>query len=247
MWLSLSLIIEEGFSREELLKILTSASEAARNAGVEIVTGDTKVLPRGAVDGLLINTSGLGELIFPLPGPKQLEIDDSILVSGPIARHGIAVLAARESLGFDPPPESDSGILFPAMNAFREAGIPVKSARDATRGGVAAVLHEWSAACGHSIAIDEKAVPLRSDTRGACELLGLDSLHVACEGTMVLAVPAGQSAAAIEVLRSVPISAAATRIGQVIPRTLAPVLVNRALRRLVPLDEPSGAPMPRIC
>jgi hydrogenase expression/formation protein HypE len=211
------------------------------------VTGDTKVLPRGTVDGLLINTSGLGELFFPMPGPNGIEVEDAILVSGPIARHGIAVLAARESLGFDPPPESDCGNLFPAMLALREAGIPVRAARDATRGGVAAVLHEWADVCGHSIAIDEKAVPLTGDVRGACELLGLDPLHVACEGTMVLAVPADQSAAAIEMLRTVPISASAMQIGQVIPRTAAPVLVNRALRRLVPLDEPSGAPMPRIC
>lgn len=247
MWLSLSLIIEEGLSREELLRILTNAASAARNADVTIVTGDTMVLPRGAVDGLLINTSGLGELIFPMPGAQQLEVDDAILVTGSIARHGIAVLAARESLGFDPPPESESGNLFPAMRALHKAGIPLRAARDATRGGVAAVLHEWSAACQHSIAIDEHAVPLTSDVRGACELLGLDPLHVACEGTMVLAVPGGHSAAAIEVLHSVRISATATRIGQVIRRALAPVLVNRVLRRLVPLDELSGAPMPRIC
>jgi hydrogenase expression/formation protein HypE len=247
LWLSLGIIAEEGFSLAELRQILASAAGAARLAGVKIVTGDTKVMPRGAVDGLLLNTSGVGELILPTPGPQALSAGDEILVTGPIARHGIAVLAARESLGFDPPVESDSGILYPSVLALLDGRSAVKAMRDATRGGVAAVLHEWAAACDLSIAIDEHAVPVTAAVRGVCELLGLDPLHVACEGTMVLAVPSGSAEDAMRCLRTVPISAAPVRIGQVLPREIAPVLVNRAMRRLIPLDEPAGAPLPRIC
>jgi hydrogenase expression/formation protein HypE len=246
-FISLAFILEEGFSRSELRQILASIADAARLAGVVVAAGDTKVVPRGACDGLFINTSGIGELCFPMPGPGQLVPADEILVSGPIARHGMAVLAAREQLGFEPPLESDTAPLFPAVEALRRAGVPVTALRDATRGGVAAVLHEWAAACGHSFAIEETAVPLADGVRGASELLGLDPLHVACEGTMVVAVSAGHGRQALEALRRAGVSAAAARVGEVVPATLAPVLVHRALQRLVPLDEPAGAPLPRIC
>ena len=246
-WLSLGLILEEGFPRADLARILSSAAGAARNAGVLIVTGDTKVVPRGAADGLFINTSGVGELVFPTPGPAALAVGDELLVSGPIGRHGMAVLAAREGLSFDPPLQTDSASLFPAVDALRAAGVPVKTLRDATRGGVAAVLHEWAAACGHTLAVDAQHVPVTPGVCGACELLGLDPLHVACEGTMVIAVPPGASALVLRVLSEVPVAAGAARIGEVHSQRLAPVVVSRALRRLVPLDEPLGAPLPRIC
>jgi hydrogenase expression/formation protein HypE len=246
-WLSLSLILEEGFPLAELRRLIRSAADAAHITGVSIVTGDTKVVPRGAVDGLFINTAGVGELVFPMPGPSGLSIGDELLVSGPVGRHGMAVLAARESLEFDPPIESDSAPLFPAIDALRQAGIPVKAVRDATRGGVAAVLHEWAEACGLTLAVESAKLPVTDGVRGACELLGLDPLHVACEGTMVIAVPKGTADAAMAVLRSIPVSAYAAQIGDVLARQLAPVVVSRALRRLVPLDEPVGAALPRIC
>jgi hydrogenase expression/formation protein HypE len=246
-WLSLGLILEEGFPRADLARVLASAASAARDAGVLIVTGDTKVVPRGAADGLFINTAGVGELVFPTPGPPSLSVGDELLISGPVGRHGMAVLAEREKLSFDPPLQTDSASLFPAVEALRQAGIPVKALRDATRGGVAAVLHEWAAACGHTLAVDAQQVPVTPGVRGACELLGLDPLHVASEGTMVIAVPAGVSASVLRALHDVPVAAGAARIGDVQSQRLAPVVVSRALRRLVPLDEPLGAPLPRIC
>jgi hydrogenase expression/formation protein HypE len=176
-----------------------------------------------------------------------MAVGDELLVSGPIGRHGMAVLAARESLPFEPAIESDSAPLYPALEALRLARIPVNAARDATRGGVAAVLHEWADASGLTLAINGPDVPVTDGVRGACELLGLDPLHVACEGTMVVTVPAGGAEAAVAALRRVPVSAAATRIGDVMVRQAAPVVVRRALRRLVPLDEPVGAALPRIC
>lgn len=246
-WLSLSLILEEGFPLETLRNILRSAARAAQDSGVTIVTGDTKVVPRGAADGLFINTAGVGELVLPMPGPTALREGDELLVSGPIGRHGMAILAAREGIDFDPPLETDSAPLFPAVEALGRAGIPVKALRDATRGGAAAVLHEWAIACQRTLAVEAESLPVTPETRGACELLGLDPLHVACEGTMMVAVPAGCSEAALAALRSVPVGVSAARIGVVQPLQLAPVVVQRALGRWLPLDEPLGAPLPRIC
>lgn len=246
-WISCALILEEGFSREELGRILTGMAAAANEVGVWIAAGDTKVVPRGAVDGLFLNTAGIGEHVFELPGPAALAPGDELLVSGPIGRHGMAVLGQRESLPFDPPVESDSASLLPAVEALREAEVPVTALRDATRGGAAAVLFEWAAASGRTLAVDGAKLPVTPSVRGACELLGLEPLHVACEGTMVVAVPAGASAVALAALRSAPVSAGAARIGEVLSRKVAPVVVSRALRRHVPLDEPLGAPLPRIC
>lgn len=246
-WLSCSLILEEGFAVAELRRVLGSLAAAAARASVQIVTGDTKVVPRGAADGLFINTAGVGELVLPMPGPQALTPGDELLVTGPIGRHGLAVLAAREALDFDPPLESDCAPLTPAVEALRRAGVPVKALRDATRGGAAAVLHEWSAACGQTLSIVAEDVPVTPGVRGAAELLGLDPLHVACEGAMVVAVPSCTAAAALAALQRADVSAGAARIGEVIERRGAPVVVSRALRHLVPLDEPGGAPLPRIC
>jgi hydrogenase expression/formation protein HypE len=197
---------------------------------------------------LFINTTGIGEQAAPVPpGPTSLEVGDELLVSGPIGRHGIAVLAARDELDFDPAPTSDSAPLVGAVAALRDAGIPLRAVRDATRGGVAAVLHEWAEASRLTLSVDEADLPVTPEVRGACELLGLDPLHVANEGTMVVAVPAGASSRALDVLRSVPQATGAARIGHVRERTLAGVVVRRALGREHPLDEPLGAPLPRIC
>jgi hydrogenase expression/formation protein HypE len=248
LWLSLALIVEEGLPLETLGRVLSSVAAAADRCGVQVVTGDTKVVPRGAADRLFINTAGLGEHLEPAPdGPAAIRPGDELLVSGPIGRHGIAVLAAREQLGFDPPPVSDCGPLLGAVAALRAASIPVRAMRDATRGGLAAVLHEWAASSGCTLAIEESHIPVTDDVRGACELLGLDPLHVACEGTMAIAVPTGCGNAAAEALRERPDSHAAAHIGRAIERTVAPVTVRRLLGRLQPLDDPVGRLLPRIC
>jgi hydrogenase expression/formation protein HypE len=247
-WLSLALILEEGLPLAVLERVLNSVAGAAKRCGVAVVTGDTKVVPRGAADQLFINTAGLGELLEPAPdGPSAIRSGDELLVSGPIGRHGIAVLAAREQLGFDPPPVSDCGPLLSAANALRTAGIPVRAMRDATRGGLAAVLHEWAAASGCTLSVEESHVPVADDVRGACEVLGLDPLHVACEGTMVIAVPPGWSDAAAVALRQCLESRAAAQIGRAIQRTIAPVTVRRLLGRVQPLEDPAGRLLPRIC
>lgn len=248
-YISLSLILEEGLPIAVLDLVMESAANAAAEAEVLIVTGDTKVVPRGAADGLFINTTGIGELVEPAPpGPTSLQVGDELIVSGPIGRHGVAVLTAREELEFSPPPESDSASLVKPIDRLRrELGDHVRAIRDATRGGVAAVLHEWAEASGMTLAIEEQQIPVTPVVRGVCELLGLDPIHIANEGTMVIAVAAGAAEAALSALRADPLTSQAAQIGTVVPRGVAAVTIQRPLGPQQPLDEPAGAPLPRIC
>lgn len=247
-WISLALIIEEGFSMEKLDRILDSIARAAIEAGVRVVTGDTKVVPRGAVDGLFINTSGIGELLeTPWEGPVALREGDELIISGSIGRHGVAVLAEREQMELFPMPVSDCALLVPAVEALRRADVSVVAVRDATRGGVAAVLHEWASTCGRTLVVQESKLPVTDDVRGFCEIMGLDPLQVANEGTMLVAVRPDHAHQAIEALQAVDVSSQATIIGRVQARSVSPVLVERGLGRGIPLDEPAGAPLPRIC
>lgn len=247
-WLSLAMILEEGLPFDTLGRVLESVAAAARAAEVMIVAGDTKVVPRGAVDQLFITTTGLGELIEPAPpGPAAIVAGDEMVVSGPVGRHGIAVLAAREELGFDPPPTSDCGNLFEALQALRDAGIPIRAARDATRGGVVSVLHEWADTCGVTLLVEESQVPVTDEIRGACELLGLDPLYVACEGTLVAMVPAGFGSDAVAALRTTSIAAGAALLGQAVPLATSRVVIRRMMGRVQPLDAPTGILLPRIC
>lgn len=248
-WLSLAFILEEGLPLPVLKQVLSSIARAAEQCHVRIVTGDTKVVPHGEADGLFINTTGIGELLsFAPPGPEALEEGDILLVSGPIGRHGIAILAAREQIDFQPAPMSDGAPLFPAVNLLlQKLGASVKAMRDATRGGVTAVLHEWAIASDKTLHIDEQRIPVDAVTRSACELLGLEPLHLACEGTMVLAVAPSHAEQAIALLRTVTVSQHAAIIGEIKPKAITPVIIRRILGREQSLDEPSGAPLPRIC
>ncbi len=249
LYLTLSLIIEEGLPLAVLDRILRSLADAAARAEVQVVAGDTKVVPRGAADGLFINTAGVGELLEPVPpGPASLQEGDVLIVTGPIGRHGIAVLCAREELGLEPPPQSDSAPLVHTARLLREAlGPDLRAMRDATRGGVAGVLHEWAEASGRTLTIRDQGVPVSPDVRGACELLGLDPLHVANEGTMVIAVAGDAAQPALDALRGSRDSRSAAAIGHVVDKRIAPVTVLRRLGAEQPLVDPLGAPLPRIC
>ncbi len=252
--LSLSLIVEEGLPMAVLERVLDSIAAAAHQARVRVVTGDTKVVPSGAADGLFINTSGVGQVLGEAPpGPASLQVGDELIVTGPIGRHGIAILSAREELGFSPAPESDCACLEEPVRCLADAGLlggaapRVRAMRDATRGGVTAVLHEWAQACGQTLTIREEAVPTAADTRGAAEVLGLDPLYIACEGTMLIGAAGGSGPDVIAALRSARISSQAAVIGEVCASRLSPVTIRRPLGREQPLDEPSGALLPRIC
>jgi hydrogenase expression/formation protein HypE len=247
-WITLALILEEGLEMAILERVLASVAAAAKRSGVLVVAGDTKVVPRGAVDKLFINTTGVGELsATPPSGPRMLEVGDELIVTGPLGRHGMAVMVAREGLDFDPPPASDSAPLADAVAALQRAGVRLRAVRDATRGGVGAVLHEWAEASGLTLAIEERLVPVTPEVRGVCELLGLDAFHVANEGTMVVAVPPAEADRALAVLRGVVETANAVRIGCVEARGVAAVVVERGAGQRIPLDEPIGAPLPRVC
>jgi hydrogenase expression/formation protein HypE len=249
LWLTLALIIEEGLPLAELSRIIDSVANAARRCGVKIVAGDTKVVPRGAADGLFINTTGIGRMREPWPvGSAGIQVGDALVVSGPIGQHGIAVLSAREDLGFDPLPISDSAPLMHTTQALQQAlGEHLRAMRDATRGGVAAVLHEWAEASGNSMQVEEKSIKTTAIVRGVCELLGLDPLYIANEGTLVVAVSGAHVDATLSLLQSIDAHRDAAILGTVTERTISAVCVKRMLGRLQPLDEPLGAPLPRIC
>jgi hydrogenase expression/formation protein HypE len=247
--ITLALILEEGLPLALLQRVLQSVKAAADRCGVRIIAGDTKVVPRGAVDRLFINTTGIGQRTQSwTPGCEHIRVGDRLVVSGPIGNHGIAVLTAREQLGLVPEPTSDSAPLHTAcQRLLAELGDAVHALRDATRGGVSAVMHEWAAASGLTMRLKQAVIPVSPAVRGACELLGLDPLYVANEGTFVAAVDATAADRAVAVLRALPGAHAACAIGEVIPQLAAPVVIERLFGTLQPLDEPTGSPLPRIC
>jgi hydrogenase expression/formation protein HypE len=248
LYLSASFILEEGLAMEDLRRATASMRDAARAAGVRIVTGDTKVVDRGNADGIFITTSGVGEILAPAPvGPARVRAGDAVILSGDIGRHGIAVMAAREGFGFETVIESDCAPVAAPVVALVEAGIDVHCLRDLTRGGLASALVEISEAARAGIAIREDAIPVRADVEAACEILGLDPLHVANEGRFVAFVPKEQAGRALHILRGFEPSAKAVEIG-VVTSTAGPQVLCKGLLgvdRVV--DMLSGEQLPRIC
>jgi hydrogenase expression/formation protein HypE len=248
LYLSLGLIVEEGLPLDVLRRVLRSAAETARRCGVPIVTGDTKVVPRGGADQLFLHTTGVGRLRPGVDlGPHRVKSGDRVLISGTIGDHGMAILAAREALETGNGLSSDVAPLHELCQTLLECGGDVHFLRDPTRGGVSAVLHELVEAAGVSVEINEAAVPLSPSVRGACELFGLDPLYVANEGKVVAVVAAGVVETALARLRAHPLGAAAALIGVVGVGNPPQVVVRGPLGGLRVLDEPSGAPLPRIC
>jgi hydrogenase expression/formation protein HypE len=247
--LTLSLILEEGLPLSVLKEILQQIAVAARQCGVTVVTGDTKVVPSGAADGIFINTCGIGVMRADAPvGPSSIRPGDQLVVSGPIGCHGIAVLTARESLGFSPEPCSDCAPLIEPVFALQtRLGASLRAMRDATRGGIAAVLHEWSDSSRTTMSLREDLIPVTPPVRGICELLGLDPLYIANEGTFVAAVAPGWEDVAIETLQRFPMTRGARVIGTVTTLGASPVVIEGILGSKRSVDEPAGAPLPRIC
>lgn len=248
LYLSLGIIAEEGLPLETLRRVIASVAEAARSCCVQIVTGDTKVVPRGAADGLFLHTTGVGRLLPGVTlGAERIQPGDRVLVSGTIADHGLAVLAAREGLGMEADLRSDTAPLHDLVAQLLTLGAEVRFLRDATRGGGSAVLHEAAEAAGVSIVLDEAAVPLAPAVRGACELLGLDPLYVANEGKLIAVVAPAAVEAALACLQRHPLGSKAALIGEVRSGAAGEVHVRGILGKLRVLDEPSGSPLPRIC
>jgi hydrogenase expression/formation protein HypE len=248
LYLSASFVIEEGLPFETLRRVVSSMKHAAEVAGVRVVTGDTKVVDRGKGDGLYLSTSGVGTIEHDLPiGPASVRPGDAVILSGDIGRHGMAVMAIREGLAFEAPIESDCAPLAEPVLALLAAGAEVHCLRDATRGGLAAVLVEIAEAAGVRVHVEESAIPVDEPVRGACEVLGLDPLHVASEGRFVAFVPSGQADRVVALLRGQPVSARARRIGVVEAGTDGLVTMTSSVGTRRVIDLPSGDLLPRIC
>lgn len=247
-WLSASFIIEEGCEVETLRRVATSMREAADLAGVAIVTGDTKVVAKGAADKLFVTTAGIG--VIPSGrdiGAHRVQTGDAVIVNGFLGHHGAAILAARGDLALETDIVSDCAPLNGLMEAALAAAPDLRAARDATRGGLAAALNEIAAASGTRIVLDETALPLRPEIRGFCEILGFDPLYLANEGTLVLFVPQAQAQAALAAMRQVPQGRDATIIGTVSDGPAGRVEMKTLFGGSRIVDMLVGEQLPRIC
>lgn len=248
MWLSAAFIIEEGTEIALLRRVVASMKVEADKAGVRIVTGDTKVVGKGMADKVFVTTSGVGVI----PPGRILSADtvrpgDIVLVNGQLGDHGAAILAARGDMALSTELQSDCAGLGHLMEAVLDAAPATRAARDATRGGIASVLNEVAEASGTSIDVDEDTLPLRPEVKGMCEILGLDPLYLANEGTLVLFVPAEQADAALAAMRSCPEGKEATRIGTVTEGRPGRVTMRTLFGGARIVDMLVGEQLPRIC
>jgi hydrogenase expression/formation protein HypE len=248
LWLTAAFIITEGFAVEDLAEIARCMARAARAAGVEIVTGDTKVVERGHGDGCYVNTTGIG-LVPPdvALGPDRVRPGDVVLVSGTLADHGMAVMSVREGLEFDAPIASDTAPLHGLVAAMLAACPAVRMLRDPTRGGAATSLAEIAVLADVGIEIDEAAIPVAVPVAAACELLGLDPLQVANEGKLLAVVPAADADAGLAAMRAHEHGRGAVMLGRVVADHPRLVVMRTTLggTRIVPM--PIGEQLPRIC
>ncbi len=249
LYLAAGFVLEEGLDFALLDRIVRAMGDAAAEAGVPVVTGDTKVVERGKADGVFINTTGIGlrrDGFAPAPG--RARVGDAVVVSGMIGRHGIAVMSTREQLGFAVQVESDSANLFPLVERLRAAlGGTVHVLRDPTRGGVASALNEIAAASAVGIQLEEAALPVPAPVTAACEMLGLDPLYVANEGLLLAFVPGPFAEEAVEALRMHPLGRDARVIGRVVAEHPGMVVMRTAIGGTRVVDMLPGDQLPRIC
>ncbi|MBI5286768.1 MAG: hydrogenase expression/formation protein HypE, partial [Deltaproteobacteria bacterium] len=246
LYLSLGFILEEGFPMGDLERVVRSIKTASHDAGVIIVTGDTKVTEKGKGDGIFINTSGIGVIGDGIEfSVRRVEVGDKIIVSGPVGDHGAAVMSVREGLYFDTPIESDCA----PLNYLIKKLIPIggiKFMRDPTRGGLAGVLNEV-AEVGFEIMVQEESIPVREEVRGLSELLGIDPLYMACEGRVVIICSEMVAGDIVELLRKGPIGSGASVIGEVIGHGKGVVYLHTLYGTKRMMDMPTGENLPRIC
>lgn len=248
LYLSVGLVLEEGFPVEELRTILQSMRDAAREAGVHIVTGDTKVVDKGHGDGCFINTAGVGSLAegVDLSG-SYCKPGDKVLVSGTMGDHGIAIISTREGLEFSTDIETDAAPLNKLIANVLAAAPDTRCFRDPTRGGLSSTLNELAGASGVQITVEETAVPVKPQVRGASEMLGYDVFQVANEGKMVAVVPAEQAEAALAAMKASPYGEDAAIIGDVAEGSAGKVYVHTAFGATRIMDMLVGEQLPRIC
>ncbi|MGC9018190.1 MAG: hydrogenase expression/formation protein HypE [Candidatus Bipolaricaulaceae bacterium] len=243
--LTMALVLEEGFPLSDLERILGSAAAVLSEIGVALVAGDTKVMGKGELDGIVINTTGIGVAARPIPD-AGLRPGDFLLVTGTVGDHGMAILSARNELPLEAPIASDVAPLWPALMAALETG-GITAMKDPTRGGLAAALNEMAKKSGVGIELEEEAIPVRPEVRGLCELLGISPYELACEGRAVLGVAPEKLEEVLVALRKHPLTAGAKVIGRATTEYPGKVILRTAVGGRRFLEMPLGDPLPRIC
>lgn len=247
-WISAAFVLEEGLPIAELKEIVADMAAAAAAAGVRIVTGDTKVVPRGAADGVFVTTAGAGVI----PAGRELSAaavrpGDKLLLSGSMGDHGMAVMLARGDLAIEADVASDTASVSPLVELLMAAAPSTRWMRDATRGGVGTVCNELAQACGLGVLLEEERLPLAPTVNGACELLGIDPLYVANEGKFIAVVAPEQAAAGLAALRSHPLGAGAAEVGEIVTEPAESVVLRTGFGGTRIVDMLVGDPLPRIC
>ncbi|HUN90195.1 MAG TPA: hydrogenase expression/formation protein HypE [Terriglobales bacterium] len=248
LYLAAAFILEEGLATADLRRVVESMSAAAREAGVQLVTGDTKVVNRGKGDKVFISTTGIGVIERPVNiSASRAQPGDKIILSGYIGDHGMAILSQRENLEFEGTIESDCAALHGLVAAMLDVTLDIHSLRDPTRGGVATVLNEIAKQSNVGMSLNETGIPVHDTVRGACEILGLDPLYVANEGKLVAIVGAGSAESVVEKMRTHPLGRDARIIGDVVDQHPGMVLMKTEIGGTRMIDTLFGEQLPRIC
>lgn len=246
-YLTCSVIIEEGFEVETLERIVESMRGELAINGAVVVSGDTKVVPKGSVDKIFINTTGLGEIVQAGISSNNVSEEDVILINRDIGCHGATIFAAREGIEMSSALKSDCNSLYPQVKALIDAGVKITAMRDATRGGVAAVLNEWARQSNVCIEVDEEKLPISDEVKGICEMLGFEATALANEGTFVLAIHKDYAQKALEVLKSFDVCTMASIVGEVTQKYPQKVILKSPWGTSRFLETPNGELLPRIC
>jgi len=246
-YLTCAFMIEEGFEYDKLEEIVISMRDEMVKSGVKIVAGDTKVVPKGGVDGIFINTAGVGEVLKEGISAHALRQGDAIIVTNEVGNHGACILATREELELQSELKTDCASLWKSVEALIDAGIEIHALRDATRGGLSAVLNEWAQTSNVGIHVKEADIPVANEVKGICELLGFEPYEFANEGTMMIALPQCEVVKALEVLKRFEETAKSALIGNVDDRFEGKVVLETPWGSERFLEPPKGELLPRIC
>lgn len=248
LYLSCAFVIEEGFPMEKLQKITAAMSETAKEAGVKIVSGDTKVAGKGQVDGVFITTTGVGQIEDGVcTGGSLAKPGDAVIVTGDVGRHGCTILLARDEFGIEADVTSDCAPLWGTVESILNVTKDIHVIRDATRGGVGTVLYEIAGQSNVGVSLDAASIPVEPEVKGVCGMLGLEPLYLACEGRLVIVAPKEQAAAIVETLKKGPYSANATVIGEITDQQPGRVVLNTEIGTQALLPQPGDELLPRIC